>query len=72
MFSEFRCAHLIVDNPYLTDLVGTTSCVLAANDKSTGFGSDRLSKKSNPLCFTIIQIFNCTPTLTAGDCVGDT
>lgn len=35
--------------PYLTDFAGTSNCVLAAEDTSTGFGNDRLSRKSASL-----------------------
>jgi len=35
--------------PYLTDLVEVTNWVLAAEDNSIGFGSERLSRKSTLL-----------------------
>lgn len=37
---------------YLTDFAGTANCTLAAGVNSTGFGSDRLSRKSAILGIT--------------------
>jgi len=55
--------------PYLMDFAGTNSCVPAAEDNPPGFGSDRSSRKSSILVSS--ELIDCTPILTASDCVGD-